>query len=226
VGSVDDVPSEQRVIIRAHGMTPCELKNCEDKKLKIVDTTCPKVKKIHDIVSEYAEKGYTIIIIGDEDHPEVIGTKGWSKDTAHIVNDTEQIEFIKENDKVCVVSQTTMNIEKNKIILEEIKGKTKGCIAFDTICKATEERQNELRKLAKEVDLMIVIGDKESANSNRLYEISREICKNTQFIENIEELCLKSITKSCKIGVMAGASTPQFVIDEVVNKMKGWISCE
>lgn len=214
---VDDlykVPENSNVVIRAHGITPSEFEICKKRNLGVIDTTCPNVKKIHDIVNKYSQEGYHIVIIGDNNHPEVIGISGWTRGNFSVVNKVEDIRGVKL-DKVCVVSQTTMNIETSKNIVSEIKKVANECVVFDTICKATENRQKELKDLAKDADYVIVIGDKTSANSNRLYEIAKNIC-NSQFIENIDELDLNFLEQSCKIIVMAGASTPQYLIEQVV----------
>ena len=218
VDGIEKVPVGSNVIIRAHGITAKELEDCQKRNLNVIDTTCPHVKHIHDIVKEYSEKGYFIIIIGDESHPEVVGISGWTNGNFKVINDVEEVSSCNL-DKVCVVSQTTMNVEKNELIVNEIRKKAKDCVVFDTICHATEERQKELKSLAKDADYVIVIGDKTSANSNRLYEIAKDIC-NSQFIENIDELDLNFLTESCKICVMAGASTPKCLIDEVVDKLE------
>jgi len=219
VKSLDEVPDGSDVIIRAHGVTQEEIKACEKKRLTLVDTTCPNVKKIHRIVEEYSNKGYDIVIVGDKNHPEVIGISGWSSRPCEFVYQEEDVSEERAFGKVCIVSQTTMNLEKNQKIIDKIKEKAQEYIVFDTVCRATEERQNELRKLAQEVDYAIIIGDRSSANSNRLYEISKEYC-NSQFVENIDDLCLNFLGTSCKILVMAGASTPASLIDEVVLHLK------
>lgn len=217
VKSIDEVPNGSDVIIRAHGVTSLELEKCKEKNLNIVDTTCPNVKKIHEIVHKYSNEGYKIIIIGDEDHPEVIGISGWISGEYCVINKSEDVKKYELN-KICVVSQTTMNIEKNKEITDIIRENARECIVFNTVCMATENRQNELKLLAKDADYAIIIGDKSSANSNRLYDIAKDIC-NSQFIENVDELDLNFLEYSCKIIVMAGASTPQKLIDQVVDKL-------
>ena len=218
VDRVEDVPDNSNVIIRAHGITAKEFEECRKKNLNIVDTTCPNVKNIHDIVHKYSKDGYYIIIIGDEAHPEVIGISGWTDGNFKVINSAMDVEKCNlEN--VCVVSQTTMNVELNKTIVDKIRAAAKNCIIFDTICRATEHRQKELKILAADADYVIVIGDKTSANSNRLYDIAKNMC-NSKFIENIDELDLNFLEQSCKIVVMAGASTPQCLIDQVVENLK------
>lgn len=219
VNIIDEVPIGSKVIIRAHGVTKDEMELCRERNLEVVDTTCPNVKKIHEIVNKYSKEGYKIIIIGDDGHPEVKGISGWTDGDYIVINDTLGLGNINL-DKVCVVSQTTMNYEKSKEICEYIRRNAKECLIFDTVCRASENRQNELRELAKTVDSVIVIGDKSSANSTRLYEIAKEICKKSQFIENVRELDLNFLEQSCKILVMAGASTPQVLINTVVEELQ------
>ena len=217
--NLDEVPNGSSVIIRAHGITSDELNKCKSKNLNIIDTTCPNVKKIHEIVNKYSKEGYKVIIIGDEGHPEVVGISGWTNGKYIVIKDIKELKNVDLN-KVCVVSQTTMNYEKSKEIIDYIKCHSENAITFDTVCRASENRQNELKTLAKDADYTIIIGDKSSANSNRLYEIAKEFCKNSQFIENVEELCLNFLEQSCKILVMAGASTPQELINAVVEKLQ------
>lgn len=219
INNIEEVPNGKDVILRAHGVTYQEELACRQNNLNSIDTTCPNVEKIHTIVKEYSEKGYEIIIVGDKNHPEVIGTAGWCKNEPIIINDIIQIKDIDITKKYCLVSQTTTNSIKNNEIIEGVKKHISDAIIFNTVCMATETRQKEALELAKCCDYMIVIGDKMSSNSNKLYEMSSKICKNTQFIENIDELILNFDTNSCKIGITAGASTPQKLIDEVVSEI-------
>jgi len=217
VENIEDIPDNSTVIIRAHGITKEGIKKCQEKNLEIIDTTCPNVKKVHNLVEKYSQDGYKIIIIGEAEHPEVVGIKGWSTSDTIVVNEEYNFEQLKEISNVCVVSQTTMNQKKNEEIIKKIEENIESPAIFNTVCSATDERQTELKKLAQEVDVMIVIGDKTSSNSNRLYEISKGICNNSYFIENIDELCLNFLDNSCKIGITAGASTPNELIQEVVD---------
>lgn len=219
IKNIEEVPNGKTIILRAHGVTQTEEFVCRENGLNSVDTTCPNVDKIHKIVKEYSENGYEIIIVGDKSHPEVIGTAGWCKNSPTIVNEIEQIKDIDASKKYCLVSQTTTNSIKNNEIIEEAKKYMPDIVVFNTVCMATETRQKEALELAKVCDYMIVIGDKMSSNSNKLYEISKSVCKNTQFIENIDELILNFDRNSCKIGITAGASTPQKLIDEVVSEI-------
>ncbi|MBQ7668216.1 MAG: 4-hydroxy-3-methylbut-2-enyl diphosphate reductase [Clostridia bacterium] len=219
VDNINDIPNGTVVIIRAHGVTKKDIELCKEKNLKIVDTTCPKVAHVHDIAEKYSNDGYAILIIGEAAHPEVIGLKGWSNSETIVIDENFDVASLDNNKKYCVVSQTTMNKSKNEEIISKLKENIKELVVFNTVCLATEERQNELKSLAKTVDSMIIIGDKTSSNSNRLYEISKSICNNSYFIENIDELCLNFSDSSCKIGITAGASTPSELITEVYDKL-------
>lgn len=220
---VDKLQKEDLVIIRSHGVSKSTRDYLVERHLNIVDATCPFVKHIHNIVQKHYEDGYQIVIIGDEKHPEVIGINGWCNNSAIIVHKGE----VKANlpRKVCVVCQTTETQENFKRAMEIVSEECKEFTVFNTICSATEERQKSAAELAAQVDIMIVIGDKTSSNSNKLYEICKNKCDETYIIEN--SLGLNSIfsegtdIRNKNIGITAGASTPDNVINEVMNKLKG-----
>lgn len=220
IDNIDDSDSEGNIIVRAHGVTPGTYRQIEEKGLSLIDATCPYVKKIHDLVKEKNDEGYTIIIVGDKTHPEVIGIKGWADNKAFVVESKEDIDNLPDiEEKICVVAQTTITNENWLILNKLIKNRFKNIIKFDTICNATSTRQEEASEIAKKVDLMIVIGSKNSSNTNKLYEICRKYCKETFIIEVPGELPPVDIKKIKKIGITAGASTPDWIIKEVVKKM-------
>lgn len=212
---VEDIPSEYTVIIRAHGVGKDVYDKLEGREY--IDLTCPFVAKIHRIVEEYHNKGYTIVIVGDASHPEVIGINGWCENKAVII-DSEQSDFnINFGEKpLCVVAQTT--IKKNNFvqIVQNIKKTCKSTIEFDTICSATKDRQEEAAEIAARSDCMIVIGGRNSSNTRKLYEISKRLCPQTYHVETADELPHKRYNK---IGITAGASTPARIIQEVVKAM-------
>ena len=216
---LNDARKNTSVVIRSHGVSKKEFKILEDKQVDIVDATCPFVKNIHRIVENKSNEGYNIIIIGDANHPEVKGIKGWC-DNSEIIDSEEDIKNISGN-KICIVAQTTFNREKWKNIVKSIIGLAKETLIFDTICSATDERQSEVREISKTVDAMIIIGGKESSNSRKLYDISKENCENSIFIETEDELEIENLKNCEKIGISAGASTPQYTIDKVIKKIKG-----
>lgn len=207
------------VVIRSHGVSEDVYKLLEQRKCEIVDSTCPFVKKIHDTVRRYASEDYDIVIIGSREHPEVQGILGWCLSQGTVLETEEEIaSFEPENPekKVCVVAQTTFNYKKFKDLVEIISKKGYDIIAVNTICNATAERQKEAMELASESDAMIVIGGKNSSNSRKLFEISKNQCENTYFIQTLEDLDTECIRSSESLGITAGASTPKNIIQEVL----------
>ncbi len=214
--SVSEIPSDCTVVIRAHGVG----KNVYDEMngREYIDLTCPFVSKIHRIVSEHHDKGYKIVIVGDKNHPEVIGINGWCGGEALIINDENYKidENLAEKD-LCIVAQTTINRDFFGEIVQNIKKTCKSTLVFDTICSATKDRQKEADELSKNSDMMLVIGGKESSNTRKLFEISKRNCPVTYHIETFEDLPQEKTYN--KIGITAGASTPGSIIEEVVKAM-------
>ncbi len=206
------------VIIRSHGVERAVYEEAERRGLRIVDATCPFVKKIHRIVEEQSLKGKDILIIGDPDHPEVQGIRGWARGPVSVLSTEEEAyAFAKEQKSaLCIVSQTTFNLDKFNKLVEIIKG-----LMYDksdivnTICNATEERQTEARAIAKRADAMIVIGGKHSSNTQKLYEICAQECVNTFYIQSLADLELRFLPSMGCVGITAGASTPNNLIEEV-----------
>ena len=211
--------TEGTVIIRSHGVEKRIQKLIEDKGLECIDATCPFVKRIHKIVNEAGNDGKEVVIAGNAGHPEVEGIVGWTDaKTTIIESPSEAKEFEKETNKeICLVSQTTFNYKKFQDIVEIFEKKGYNGSVVNTICNATEERQTEARKIAASVDVMIVIGGKHSSNTRKLYEICKQECENTYFIQTLDDLHLE-IPKSVRlVGITAGASTPKKIIEEVQN---------
>lgn len=182
------------------------------KKCEIVDSTCPFVKKIHDTVRKHAAQGYDIVIIGSREHPEVQGILGWCLERGKVLEKEQEISSYEPQNsgkKVCVVAQTTFNYKKFKDLVEIISKKGYDIIAVNTICNATAERQKEAQELAACSDAMIVIGGKNSSNSRKLYEISKNQCESTYFIQTLEDLDMECVRSSESLGITAGASTPK-----------------
>jgi len=208
------------VVIRSHGVGKNVFDHLRRNNVIIENGTCPYVRNIQQKVEEYYNKGYNIIIVGDDKHPEVIGINGWCNDKAIISKDGENIDAIKG--KVCVVSQTTEKQSNWEKVLNRIISLAKEIVAFNTICNATEERQESASKLSKDVDLMIVLGGYNSSNTTKLYEICKKNCENTYHVEKVDSSLLNMIGNENinKIGITAGASTPEYVIEEAISKMK------
>ena len=219
---VDDIEEKNKnIIFRSHGVEKKYYDYASKNNLNVIDTTCIYVKKIHQIVEEKYKDGYEIIIVGSKKHPEVIGINSWGNYKAQFVEeiaDTDKLN-IDEEKSYAVVFQTTFNIEKYTKIVEILKEKIKNVDIFNTICNATKKRQDFALQLAEEVDMMVVIGDTSSSNSKKLYELASEKVKSI-FIEDVAELDEKMFDGVQKVGVTAGASTPDFVIDEVIEYLK------
>jgi small subunit ribosomal protein S1 len=209
------------IVIRAHGVTPDVYELIRQKRFDIADATCPYVKKIHNLVREKFNEGYQIIVVGNREHPEVKGISGWCENTAYIINSVKEADELPESDrKTFVVAQTTMTSEKWNAITELLKVKFKNMEKFDTICNATISRQEEAAGIAQTVNCMIVVGDRNSSNTQKLYEICKKHCSNTYKIEIAGELPPLNIKKIKRLGITAGASTPDWIIKEVIEKME------
>ena len=217
-----DMISQGTVIIRSHGVEKRIYEKIEQKGLRIVDATCPFVKKIHNIVSEKSGEGFHIIIIGNPEHPEVVGIKGWAKDNVTVIQSAEDAECFTADrkEKICIVSQTTFNYNKFKDLVEIIMKKSYDVSVLNTICNATKERQTEAESIAESVDAMIVIGDKHSSNTQKLVEICRKACDNTYYIQTLDDLDLNQLGSVETVGITAGASTPNNIIEEVQNNVR------
>ena len=205
------------VVIRSHGITKSEYEGLKSAGHKVVDATCPFVKKIHDSVYEESKKGSHIIIIGDDKHPEVLGIKGWVCGKVSVISDEKDIDRLKlvEKERVFVVSQTTFNYNKFEYLVEKLKNLSYDIIVFNTICNATSVRQKEAIQIAEKVDAMIVIGGKHSSNTQKLYEICKSRCENTCYIQELVDLDLNELKSIGSVGITAGASTPNNIIKEV-----------
>ena len=210
------------VIIRSHGVAKNVYDRLEEKNIRIVDATCPFVKKIHNIVQKHSKEGNSIIIIGNPDHPEVQGIKGWAGDDVCVIQNAEEAQkFVALNGKkLCIVAQTTFNYNKFKDLVEILEKKSYDIIVLNTICNATKERQTEARSIAETVDAMIVIGDKHSSNTQKLFEICRKACNNTYYIQTLGDLDLNQLGSVETVGITAGASTPNNIIEEVQNNVR------
>ncbi|CZR97207.1 MULTISPECIES: 4-hydroxy-3-methylbut-2-enyl diphosphate reductase [unclassified Clostridioides] len=217
VDEIDIIPNYENMIIRSHGVPEKIYKEAKDKKLKIVDTTCPFVKKIHTVVSEYHNKGYEIIVIGDMKHPEVIGINGWCENSAIIIKTVEQMENmdLDNSKKYCLVAQTTINPDLYSSIVAKLSDKLEKIVFNDTICSATKTRQESAKELAREVDCMVVIGGKHSSNTQKLVKVCEDLVP-TFAIETKDELDVDMLKRYKTLGITAGASTPNWIIEEVV----------
>ncbi len=210
------------IIIRAHGATRKVCDKITKSGANIIDATCPFVKRIHEIVSEASKNGKKIIIIGDSKHPEVLGIVGWCETEPLIFESPEEVLNFKAKpyEELCIVSQTTYNFNKFQYIVEIFKNKGYNVSVVNTICNATQERQQAARDLAKRADVMIVIGGRNSSNTRKLYDICCEECEQTYFIQTLDDLHLELPKADRLVGITAGASTPNKLIEEVQNYVR------
>lgn len=229
VENINEVPDNIELIIRAHGTTKQVYEIAEKRNIKLIDLTCPKVLKIHKQAEEYAKKGYYIFLIADKEHPEIIGTHSFCGDNVSIIQEREDVEeainkFVETNIKnLTIIAQTTFSMEKFDRIVEKIKRDIPKQINIEvnkTICDATRTRQLETKDIARKVDLMVIIGGKKSSNTNKLYEISLQECNNAMLVQTKEDLYLNYAQRFRKIGIMAGASTPKYLIQEIAEILK------
>ena len=207
------------LVIRSHGVSQDVIRRIKEKGLCYEDATCPFVKKIHQTVEEYSAKSYRIIIIGSKDHPEVQGILGWTNGRGTVIETAEEAEdfsLADPQEKICIVSQTTFNYKKFQELVEIFSEKGYDIIAVNTICNATSTRQKEAEELAARSDAMIIIGGKHSSNSRKLYEICKNQCENTFFIQTADDLEGISFDSFASVGITAGASTPNNIIQEVL----------
>jgi len=215
IQSLDEVQPGDKVIIRSHGEGKAFYDTAAEKQLELVDATCPFVAKIHKLVHETDRQ---VVIVGDREHPEVMGIFGWCRKPALVISSYAEAAEIEEDD-LFLVTQTTIREDMLNEVLQALRENGKRMVINNTICSATAKRQQSCEKLAKSSDLMVVIGGRNSSNTKKLYEISKKHCANTYFVENIEDLPLKELQKCNRIGIAAGASTPECTIKEVIASM-------
>jgi 4-hydroxy-3-methylbut-2-enyl diphosphate reductase len=223
----EDLKKGDTVIIRSHGIPPYKERQLKAIGLNIVDATCPYVKAVHEAVVQLSKEGYFVVLVGERNHPEVIGTLGYLQEVGGegtVVENKEDLFSLLGKDKVGIVAQTTQDEQFFKEVVGEIALWAKDVKIINTICNATSERQEDVYELAPQVDVMIIIGGKNSGNTRRLYQISKSLNPNTYHIETSDEIRDEWFIGVKKVGITAGASTPDWVIKDVVNKIQSLCS--
>ncbi len=218
---IEHAPHGAAMIIRAHGISPAERKKIREKGFRIIDATCPKVSHVQAIIRKHAAAGFAVLIAGDREHPEVNGLLGFAGEGGIVLGSPEDVAYLPELTKVCVVAQTTQNLEEYAAICNRIRQRFPEAVVFDTICDTTVKRQAEIRALAAGTDAVFVVGGQNSANTRRLEKLAKLQGKPAFHIETAEELQKIDIEPYRLIGVSAGASTPNWIIDGVVNHLTG-----
>jgi (E)-4-hydroxy-3-methyl-but-2-enyl pyrophosphate reductase len=216
---VDDHQSGT-IIIRAHGIPPNEHERLKKSGCTIVDATCPRVIKVQAIIRKYAEEGYTTIIVGDRDHPEVVGLLGFSQEKGIVLTHPDQVKTLSELDRLIVVAQTTQDETLFQAVVEKIRGRFPNTLVFNTICNATHERQEEVRNLARQVDGLVIVGGYNSGNTRRLAAIAESVGTHCFHVETENQLDKNAIRRLKTVGVTAGASTPNWMIRKVVQELE------
>lgn len=219
VERVEDI-KEGTVVIRSHGITAGELAAIHARNLTPVDATCPFVKKAQDYATMLCAEGYSVVLVGEKDHPEVQGIISYTRDCdVAVVADSDEAELLPDITKIGIVAQTTQSFENLHRVADVCLKKSKEVRVFNTICDATSVRQQEAREIAKQADLMLVVGGFNSANTTRLAQICRELQAKTYHIEIADQIKSEWFAGVKTVGITAGASTPRWIIDEVVERV-------
>ncbi len=217
---IDELENTDKVIIRTHGIVKDELDVLEKSGKEIINATCPFVTKPQEIVQEMSQKGYKVVIFGDENHPEVKGVKSYATNKPLVVMDVEDLRNVYLGSKVAVVSQTTRKIKEFLKITNFLIENVKEVRIFNTICNATFENQEAAYNLSKDADIMIVIGGKNSSNTKQLLSIAKENCKDSYLVETEDELEEEWFENKKLCGITAGASTPDWIIQNIIQSIR------
>ncbi len=223
VGLVEDFTTfheGDKAIVRTHGIVKEELEELHKKGVDVVDATCPFVTKPQEIAQEMSEAGYDVVIFGDEAHPEIKGVKSYATHDAKVVTDVSDLEGVKFHEKIALIAQTTRKVEDYMQIANYLIPRHKEVRIFNTICNATFENQDAVRKISQEADVMIIIGGKNSSNTKQLFNIAHENCSDSYHIEDETELQSNWFRDKKFCGISAGASTPDWIIQNVVDAIQ------
>lgn len=207
-------------VIRTHGIPKQELALLHERKVNVIDATCPYVTKPQQICEEMSAQGYDIVIFGDETHPEIKGVKSYADHHAFVVNSADEVDALRLREKVAVVAQTTRKIEEYQQIVGRLMANHKEVRVFNTICNATFDNQDAVRKLSQEADVMIIIGGKNSSNTKQLHSIAKDFCSDSYYVESEEDLQNGWFNGKNFCGISAGASTPDWIIQNVIERIQ------
>nr|WP_315062424.1 4-hydroxy-3-methylbut-2-enyl diphosphate reductase [uncultured Campylobacter sp.] len=219
---INEIDGEKKAIIRTHGITKGDLAELKKSDIKVIDATCPFVTKPQQICEKMSKEGYDIVIFGDEKHPEIKGVKSYAVGKVFVVLEEGELEGVKLAQKVAVISQTTRKVEKFMQIVNYLMLRVKEVRVFNTICNATFENQEAVKNLAVRADVMVVVGGKNSSNTKQLYLISKTACEDSYLVENELELERTWFEGKNLCGVSAGASTPDWIIQKVIDKLESF----
>jgi len=220
VNSLEEVMPGQTVIIRSHGVMPGVYEQCEKMGLEVIDATCPHVAHIHQLVKSYSEQGDAVIIVGEADHPEVIGIAGWAKGPVFILRNAQDALAADLPTKALLVAQTTIRRDRFEEVLSAVRARVNELTVRKTICAATSQRQEEAERLSREADVMIVVGGKNSSNTKKLFETCALRCARSILVETPEDVPVGVAGKDDRVAITAGASTPQWLLEQVREKVE------
>ncbi|MDD2828809.1 MAG: 4-hydroxy-3-methylbut-2-enyl diphosphate reductase [Sulfuricurvum sp.] len=218
--NLDSFKSGDTAVIRTHGIPKEELSLLKQREVNVIDATCPYVTKPQQICEEMSSQGYDIVIFGDEAHPEIKGVKSYGETHVYVVNSADEVDALRLREKVATVAQTTRKVEDYQQIVAKLMAKHKEVRVFNTICNATFDNQDAAYKLAKEADIMIVIGGKNSSNTKQLHSIAKDQCSDSYHIETPEEIDVAWFVGKIFCGISAGASTPDWIIQSVIERIQ------
>ncbi len=220
VDELDEVPAGSTVIFSAHGVSPTVWEAAQQKDLRIIDATCPLVTKVHTEVQRYAKRDHAIVLIGHEDHDEVIGTRGEAPDRIQVISTVEDVEHLQVPDpsKIVCLTQTTLSMDDTAAVITALRAKFPAMItpAKDDICYATQNRQQAVKAMAEIVDVVFVLGSSNSSNSNRLREVAETAGVRAHLINQVSDITTEMLHDTERVGITAGASTPEFLVQAVI----------
>ena len=225
VDELDEVPDRATVVFSAHGISPEVRREAERRGLRVIDATCPLVTKVHLEAIRYAREGYSIVLIGHEDHDEVIGTLGEAPDRIFVIADVDEVEKLEvpNPDKIAYLTQTTLSMDDTREVIEALRRKFPRIVgpSRNDICYATQNRQAAVKRLANDVDLLLVIGSANSSNAIRLVEVAQTAGTRAYLINDVGDIRAEWLTDARRIGITAGASTPEILVTQTVEALRG-----
>lgn len=225
VETLEEVAPGQTVIIRSHGVTPQVYARCEQMGIPVIDATCPHVAHIHQLVKTYSENGDTVIVVGEADHPEVVGIAGWANGPVLILPSKEAAQEAELPDRALVVAQTTIRRDRFEAVLDVLKERVADLTVRMTICAATSQRQQEAERLSREADVMIIVGGRNSSNTQKLLETCLLRCSRAYLVETPEDIPQGLIRQDDHVAITAGASTPQWLLEAVRKSIENSAKC-
>jgi len=224
IEALNEAPADAVTIFSAHGVSPAVMKEAEKRKLRVIDATCPLVTKVHLQAQRYSRQGLEVIIIGHPGHPEVEGTRGWVEGPVYVLSRKDEVGRLKVRNpnRLAYVTQTTLSLDDTREVIDTLKRRWHSIQGpeLSDICYATQSRQNTVRQLAKDVDLLLVVGARNSSNSNRLREVGEQSGLRAYLIEDIDDLNTAWFSEKTKVGITAGTSAPETMVQKVLERLR------